>query len=142
MKSSQQIIYYGGFDWGREHHAVVVVDLQGQIVADFQFDHTRSGWQKFREKTASFTGLAFAIETNQGAAVDQLLQQECIVYPVNPASAKSYRQRKMPSGAKSDHVDAWSLAEALRLDGHGWKPLKLTDDASRGYKDNRVSGQS
>ena len=130
MKSSQQITGYGGFDWGREHHAVVVVDLQGQIVADFQFDHTRSGWQKFLDKTAAFTGLAFAIETNQGAAVDHLLQHECIVYPVNPVAAKSYRQRKMPSGAKSDHVDAWALAEALRLDGHEWKPLKLTDDVS------------
>ena len=38
-------------------------------------------------------------------------------------SAKAYRQRKVPSGNKTDHVDAWSLADALRVDGHGWKAL-------------------
>jgi hypothetical protein len=40
---------------------------------------------------------------------------------------KAYRQRKVPSGNKTDHVDAWSLAEALRVDGHGWKALAKED---------------
>ena len=26
-----------------------------------------------------------------------------------------------PSGSKTDHLDAWSLADALRLDGHTWR---------------------
>ena len=130
MKLWQQITHYAGFDWARDHHAVVIVDAQGKIVADFEFDHTKSGWQKFREKTAVFPDLALAIETNQGAAVDQLLQQDCTVYPVNPASAKGYRQRKVPSGAKTDHIDAWTLADALRMDGQGWKVVKPTDDIS------------
>ena len=75
MKTWQQITHYAGFDWARDHHAVVIVDVQGHIVADFEFEHTRSGWQKFREQTAAFPNLALAIETNKGAAVDQLLQQ-------------------------------------------------------------------
>jgi transposase len=130
MKTWQQITHYAGFDWARDHHAVVIVDVQGHIVADFEFEHTRSGWQKFREQTAAFPNLALAIETNKGAAVDQLLQQGCAVYPVNPASAKSYRQRKMPSGTKTDHIDGWTLADALRMDGQGWKLLAPTDDLS------------
>lgn len=130
MKPWQQITHYAGFDWARDHHAVVIVDAQGQIVADFEFEHTQSGWKKFREQTTVFPNLALTIETNQGAAVDQLLQQGCTVYPVNPASAKSYRQRKMPSGTKTDHIDGWPLADALRMDGHGWKVLEPTDDLS------------
>ena len=49
------------------------------------------------------------------------------MYPVNPKSAKRYRERKAPSGTKSDRVDAWSLADALRLDGHTWRILKPDD---------------
>jgi Transposase len=37
------------------------------------------------------------------------------------------RQRKVPGGNKTDHVDAWSLADALRVDGHGWKALAKED---------------
>jgi hypothetical protein len=68
-----------------------------------------------------------AIETNQGAAVDQLLQRAYTVYPVNPIASQSYRQRKAPSGTKTDHLDSWGLADALRVDGHGWKPLQPMD---------------
>ena len=28
------------------------------------------------------------------------------------------------SGGKTDHLDAWSFADALRTDGHAWRPLK------------------
>jgi len=85
------------------------------------------GWQRFAKAVAGFGGLAVAIETNQGAAVDQLLQQECLVYPVHPVAAQSYRERKAPSGTKTDHLDAWGLADALRGDGHGWKALQPMD---------------
>jgi transposase len=71
--------------------------------------------------------LAVAIETNQGAAVDQLLQSGSTVYPVNPRSAKAYRERKVSSSNKTDRLDAWSLADALRTDGHGWRALAPLD---------------
>jgi hypothetical protein len=59
----------------------------------------------------------------------QLLESGVAVYPISPTSAKAYRQRKVPSGNKTDHVDAWSLADSLRVDGHGWKAL------AKGLKD-------
>src|SRR5439155_12751515 len=37
------------------------------------------------------------------------------------------RERKAPSGNKTDHVDTWSMADALRLDGHTWRQLKPDD---------------
>jgi len=130
MKEWKEITHYAGFDWARDHHVVVVVDRQGQIVADFQFDHSVEGWKSFRQKTTALESVAVAIETSQGAAVDQLLQYEYTLYPVNPAAAASYRQRKAPSGTKTDHLDAWSLADALRVDGHGWKALAPMDELS------------
>jgi transposase len=127
MKEWKEISHYAGFDWAKDHHAVVIVDAQGQIVADFEFEHSLEGWKQFGEKTASWPNLAVAIETNQGAAVDQLLQRDYTVYPVNPVASESYRKRKAPSGTKTDHLDGWSLADALRMDGQGWKPLRPTD---------------
>jgi transposase len=127
MKPWTEITHYAGFDWARDHHDVVIVDRQGQIVADFCFQHSLPGWKEFADKVKSFPALAVAVETNQGAAVDQLLQLNYTVYPVNPLSAKSYRERKAPSGQKTDRLDSWSLAEAMRMDGQQWKALQPLD---------------
>jgi transposase len=47
-----------------------------------------------------------------------------IVYPLNPKSAQAYRERKAPSGVKDDRLDAWSFADALRVDGQDRKALR------------------
>jgi transposase len=127
MKPWNQITHYAGFDWAKDHHDVVVVDAQGQIVASFQFEHTQVGWQQFRQKIKPYPGLAVAIETSQGAAIDQLLQCDCTVYPLNPLSAKAYCDRKAPSGNKTDRNDAWAFGDALRVDGQHWPALKPLD---------------
>jgi len=127
MKQWKDLTHYAGFDWAKDHHAVVVVDAQGQIVADFEFAHLLEGWKSFAEKTSAWPNIAVAIETSQGAAVDQLLQGSYTVYPVHPVAAQRYRERKAPSGTKTDHLDAWALADALRMDGQGWKTLLPMD---------------
>jgi len=127
MKLWQDLTHYVGFDWAKDHHVVVVVDSQGRIVADFEFAHSLEGWKSFAEKTSAWSNLAVAVETSQGAAVDQLLQRDYTLYPVHPVAAQSYRQRKAPTGTKTDHIDAWSLADGLRTDGHSWKPLQPLD---------------
>jgi transposase len=124
MKSWSEITHYAGFDWAKGHHQVLIVDSEGKIVADFVFEHSLEGWQKMVQESSKFPNLALAIETSQGAAVDQLLQHNYTVYPVQPVAAQSYRERKAPSGTKTDHLDAWGLADALRVDGHGWKVLQ------------------
>jgi hypothetical protein len=52
------------------------------------------------------------------------LEAGMMVYPLNPKSAQAYRARKAPSGVKDDQLGAWSFADALRVDGQGWKALK------------------
>ena len=97
-------------------------------MAAFDFEHTAAGWQQWREQAARFAPLAVAIETSQGTVIDQLLRTpDCTIYPLNPKAAQRYRERKAPSGTKSDHLDAWSFADALRLDGSNWKPLSKQD---------------
>jgi transposase len=123
----ETITHYAGFDWARDHHDVVVISPQGKIVRELTFAHNSEGWAKWKELLAAYPRLAVAIETNQGAAIEQLLQSGVVVYPVNPKSAERYRERKVPSGNKTDRLDAWSLGDALRVDGHGWRALKPLD---------------
>jgi hypothetical protein len=40
--------YDAGFNWARDHHDVVIMDRQSQIVADFRIEHSLAGWQQFR----------------------------------------------------------------------------------------------
>jgi transposase len=128
MQSWSEITHYAGFDWATDHHDVVIVNRTGNIVADFQIEHTAEGWQRWREQVAALgPGVAACVETSQGFVVEQLLESGVAVYPISTTSAKAYRQRKVPSGNKTDHVDAWSLADALRVDGHGWKALAKED---------------
>jgi len=122
--------HFVGFDWAKDHHCVVVVNAQGEIVAELEFKHSAPGWQEFAERAASLGAFGVAIETSSGPAVDQLLQREFAVFPVNPAASTSYRQRQAPSGTKTDHHDAWALADALRLDGQKWKALSPADPLS------------
>jgi transposase len=127
MKDWNQLEYFAALDWASDHHDVVVVNRFGQIMADFRFDHSAGGWEQFERQMRSFVGAPIAVETNNGPAVDQLLSRGWNVYPVNPKSAERYRDRKLPSGTKTDHLDAWSLADALRIDGHGWRALLPQD---------------
>ncbi len=127
MKAWNEIKHYAGFDWAKDHHDVIVLDAGGKTVAEFRFDHTAVGWDEFSKKLAAFPNVAIAVETNHGGVIERLLERECCVFPVHTRSAKGYRQRKVPSGNKTDKIDAWSLADALRLDGAHWKPLSAQD---------------
>lgn len=46
MKSWQDLTHYAGFDWAKDHHAVLILNQQGEIVADFEFEHSLEGWKR------------------------------------------------------------------------------------------------
>jgi transposase len=125
-----QYTHFAALDWASDHHDVVIVDQTGAIAAEFRFAHTAEGWAEFTEKMKPYTGAPLALETSSGPAVDQLLQRGWTLYPVNPKAAERYRERKVPSGTKTDRHDGWSLADALRTDGRGWRKLLPQDEAT------------
>jgi transposase len=126
--SESHFAHFASIDWAKHKHHAVILNVAGQIVAAFDFEHTAAGWQPWREQAARYAPLAVAIETSQGPVIDQLLQTpDCTIYPLNPKAAQRYRERKAPSGTKSDHLDAWSFADALRLDGAHGRPLCQQD---------------
>jgi transposase len=124
--------HFLGLDWAGKHHDVVMMNREGCIVLDLRIEHTAEGWRKLRDSLIGIAGehlsiIAATIETNCGPAVERLLELGCTVYPLNPKAAQRYRERKAPSGGKTDHLDALSFADALRTDGHAWRRLKPED---------------
>lgn len=126
-----QLTHFVGFDWASDHHDVVVVDGAGKIVRSFRFDDTADGWQSFRETLAPLQPLAVVIETRAGAVVERLLDSGLTVFPISPKAAQRYRDRKAPAGTKNDQLDAWSMADALRSDGHAWRAMRPDDPATQ-----------
>lgn len=121
-----------GFDWAMDDHDVVGLDPHGRIVLDQSVKDSAEGWARLRQKLVGLVGedlgkVAVAVETCNGPAVERLLAMGCRLFPLNPKVAKRYRERKSVSGAKSDRLDAFSFADALRTDGHAWKPLSQED---------------
>lgn len=127
MKPFAELTHFAGFDWAKDHHDVVIVDPQGQIVKELTFAHSATGWQQWGQCVQAYPALGVALETSSGPAVEKLLESGVTVFPMNPKSAQSYRLRKAPSGNKTDRLDAWSFADGLRTDGHGWKALAPLD---------------
>jgi len=125
-----QHTHFAALDWASDHHDVIIVDHTGHITAEFRFAHTAAGWAEFTDKMKPYANAPLALETSSGPAVDQLLQRGWTLYPVNPKAAERYRERKVPSGTKTDRHDAWTLADALRTDGHGWRKLLPQDEAT------------
>lgn len=131
--------FYGGFDWGKEHQQFALVDRQGAVLMNLRFSNDAAGWKELAEKLdallhqspgeagAQRKKLGVAIETSCGWAVERLLEMGVMVYPINPMAAQRYRDRKWPAGVKDDQRDAWSWADALRTDGHGWRQLRPLD---------------
>jgi hypothetical protein len=128
------LTHYGAVDWARGHHDLCVVDAAGAIAFELRIDDTPEGWANVRERIAvlktsdgSPATVGFAIETSSGPAVERLLEANLPVFPLNPKAAERYRDRKAPTGIKSDRLDAYCFADALRTDGHGWRPLHPQD---------------
>jgi transposase len=133
-----ELTHFAGFDWASEKHDVVVVDRQGQVRLELEFPDTAEGWGVLRAKLAALVApaqdrgrIGVALETSRGPAVERLLEMGLAVYPMNPKAAERYRDRKAPSGVKDDLLDAWSFGDALRTDGHDWRPLLPADPATQ-----------
>lgn len=127
MKAWNELTHFAGLDWAGDHHDVAVVDKLGNVAVEFRIEHSAAGWAEFRQKLAEYPAWGIALETSSGAAVEELLQSAGTVFPVQPKAAARYRERKAPSGVKDDQLDAWAMADALRVDGQDWRALAPED---------------
>ncbi|MBN8457292.1 MAG: IS110 family transposase [Verrucomicrobia bacterium] len=131
MKQFDSFTHFAGVDWAKDSHGVVVIDASGKIVEEITVKHTAEGWLRFRERLARYPVLAIAVESGQGLVIEQLLLSTATVYVVPAKNSAAYRTRKVSSGTKTDRLDAWCLACALRSEGNDWRPVEIPDELTQ-----------
>lgn len=131
MNKFEEFTHFAGVDWAKDSHGVAVIDATGKIVEEITVEHTAEGWLKFRQRLAHYPNMAVAVESGQGLVIEQLLLSVATVYVVPAKNAAAYRTRKASSGTKTDRLDAWCLACALRSDGHGWRAVETPDELTQ-----------
>jgi transposase len=110
-----------GIDWSERHHDVALVDEDGKLVARKRVPDDAAGWKTLLELFAEHGDtpqdpIPVAIETSRGLLVACLRATGRTVYAINPLAVARYRERHTVARSKSDHADAMTLANILRVD--------------------------
>ena len=122
----EDLTFYAGVDWGEEHHQLCVVDDRGQRRAEEQVSNDVTGLARLRSQLLRFgPGLPVAIERSEGLLVEHLQAHGHPVYPVSPRIAARARERYKVASVKDDRFDAYVLADTLRFEHQGWRPLSV-----------------
>ncbi len=116
-----------GIDWAEDHHDVVVMDAQGQVLAGRRIDAGVEGYAALLTLIADHGGTAadtpVAMETDKNLMVLALRAAGFTVYPINPRAVARYRERHYQAGKKSDHGDIPRQSRVKRRPGgmaRGW----------------------
>jgi transposase len=117
-----------GIDWAETHHDVAIINDDGQLVAKKRIPDDAAGFTQLAEMLAAAgdnadTPVPVAIETPRGLLVAALRTTGRAVYAINPLAVARYRERHSVARSKSDHADAMTLANILRVDAHLHRPL-------------------
>jgi transposase len=116
------VTLFCGVDWAA-HHDVAIIDDGGQLVAKKRITDDLNGFAELIEMLTAAGDCAedpvpVAIETPRGLLVASLRATRRPVYPINPLAVARYRERHSVARSKSDHADAMTLANILRVDAH------------------------
>ena len=129
---TEPIRWFVGLDWAKELHRIVVMDAEGQGVAERDVPHSGAGLSELCgwliETTAAQPAeIAVAIETPRGPVVEALLENGFVVFAINPKQLDRFRDRFTVAGAKDDSRDAHVLAGSLRTDRQAFRRVSVDD---------------
>ena len=119
-----------GDDRAEDHHDIEVMNEQGKRLAKARLPEGITGIARLHAIIAEHLGdnddaaeVRIGIETDCGPWVAALITAGYAVYAVNPLQTARFRERHRVSGAKSDAVDAHTLADMVRTDAHQLRPV-------------------
>lgn len=115
---------HAGVDWSWQHHALCVVDDEGQRIEEATVPHSRPGLAKMTTLLRRHRVRRVGIERGDGPVVDHLLREGFEVVVISARQVKSLRVRYGSAGNKDDRFDAFVLADALRTDAGRWPVVR------------------
>ena len=131
---------YAGVDIAKMDHVVDAVDESGnQVAKAMPFKNSEAGFEKcvaWLEGVAEDpTDVAVAMEATGHywmACFTYLAARGYSVVVVNPVHVRAVRKIKNLSGVKNDRIDAWLIAETLRIGEYD--PTRLATDELQSLK--------
>jgi len=128
---------YCGIDWAEGHHDVAIVGSDGKLVAKRRIGDDPVGFTVLTGMLAEAGDspedpIPIAIETPRGLLVAVLRASGRPVFAINPMAVARYRERSSVARAKSDHADAMTLANILRVDAHVHRTLPADSELAQG----------
>ena len=126
-------LIFVGVDWGSRTHSVCAVDDQGEVLGEWDFEHSGTGITETikgltRVANGDVSRLRVAIEIPHGAVVESLMDRGVHVYSINPKQLDRFRDRYSVAGAKDDSFDAYVLADSLRTDMRLFRHVQLSSE--------------
>ena len=119
---------YLGIDWARENHRAVALNQAGDRVLDQAVAHSAQDLGRLAQDLARLepdpAQIRVGIELHDGALLAWLVAQGYTILPLNPKSAERARDRYRPAGGKDDRLDAFVLADTVRVDAGFLRPLR------------------
>ena len=119
---------FAGIDWSWQHHALCIVDDDGQRLEEATVPHSRSGLAKITSLLRRHGVDRVGIERGDGPVVEHLIRDGVEVVVISARQVKSLRARYGSAGNKDDRFDAFVLADALRTDAGRWAVVQPDRD--------------
>jgi transposase len=121
-----------GIDWASDHHDVSVVNNSGIEVKHFRISDDLEGYNQLLKTLKAYRNKPpIAIECKEHLVISFLVCEGYTVYSINPKSLDRYKDRYNIAGNKTDPIDAFALADALRTDIHKHYPLAYSSENIR-----------
>lgn len=119
---------FAGIDWSWQHHAVCIVDDDGDRLDETTVPHSRPGLNKITALLRRHGVTSVGIERGDGPVVEHLIRNGFEVVVISARQVKSLRSRYGSAGNKDDRFDAFVLADALRTDAGRWAVVRPDSD--------------
>lgn len=115
-----------GLDWSRSKHDFVIMDLQGKVIERGAVAHNANALEELaasvERHVSSVEQVHVGLELNNGALLAWLVVKGYSVFGIQPKSAQRAREIYRPGGSKDDRIDAFVLAEFVRINIGRLKP--------------------
>jgi len=124
-----------GLDWADQKHDICWLEPESGKTGRHQLEHTPEAivtWLNDWRTRYPGRQIALALELTKGALINALLGYDFLVlFPLNPASVKTYRTTFHPSGAKDDPTDAQLILDMLCKHRDQFRPWTPDDPLTR-----------
>ncbi|MFB0524930.1 MAG: IS110 family transposase [Phycisphaerae bacterium] len=115
-----------GLDWSRSKHDFVIMDLQGKVIERGAVAHNANALEelaaRIERQSNSDKEVRVGLELNDGALLAWLVTKGYTTFGIQPKSAQRAREIYRPGGSKDDRIDAFVLAEFVRINVGRLKP--------------------